>query len=239
MTTPADDATPLPAGFWQRYAAWSIDTALLALPVTLLAWHAVHAGIARVSAAFDGLSEAMSRMLVDALTTQQPPASLAAAWLSDPALRAGIADLQSGIVAIVATPLLFYVVLALCWHVAFERSPLRASPGKRALGLVVGDTQGRRLPAGHALLRFLACGLSWLTLNIGHLMAGMPPRHLALHDRASDSRVVATAGTRRLPHWARAWLALQALAFVLANVWLLRAANAALQPAIERALGLG
>ena len=109
---------------------------------------------------------------------------------------------------------------------------------QRALGLRVADEQGRRLKAGHALLRYLACGLSWLSLNVGHAMAALPPRHLALHDRLSDTRVLRRPGQARLPTWAKGWIALQVIGGLFACAWLFLWLQAAMQAAMQQALGL-
>jgi hypothetical protein len=123
------------------------------------------------------------------------------------------------------------------WAVLFEQSRWQATPGKRALGLRVTDTQGRRLLAGHALQRHLAAGLSWLTLNLGHALAAVPP-HLALHDRISGTRVVSSTPSARLPGWARAWLLAQLLASVVAVGWLFLWLQAAMQATMQQALGV-
>jgi hypothetical protein len=40
------------------------------------------------------------------------------------------------------------------------------------------------------LLRHAAGSLSWLTLNLGHLLAALPPHKRALHDWIAGARVV-------------------------------------------------
>ena len=234
MAAQPTDAAP--AGFWARYAAWSLDAACLLPPVVLLSASRVGHAAAEARAAFELLAQDIPRRLGDALVTMQSPLEQARQVLSDPTLAAASGRLQAALAGIVATPLIVYALLALVWSVGFERSPWRATPGKRALGLVVVDAQGRRLKAGHALLRFLAAGLSWLTLNIGHAMAMLPPRHLALHDLLSETRVRRRAGTRRLPGWARAWLAAQLFAMVVAIAWLFLSLQAAMQAAMQQAL---
>ena len=117
--------------------------------------------------------------------------------------------------------LLGYAVLGTAWHVLGVASPLQGSPGKRAFGLRVVDLQGARPRFARALGRHLAAGLSWLTLNIGHLVA-LPSPHRALHDRIAGTRVLRDADTRRLPRTATAWIALQLLAALVLLAWLLR-----------------
>jgi uncharacterized RDD family membrane protein YckC len=237
---PADaSAGRVPAGFWPRYAAWSLDAACLLPLVALLGASRVGHALDAARAAWASLAAELPRLLGDALGNPQPALALAHAWLADPRLAAQVAALEAALLAIVLTPVALYAVLALPWAVGFERGPWRATPGKRALGLQVSADTGGRLTAGHALLRHLAAGLSWLTLNIGHLMAALPPAHLALHDRLSDTRVAWCAGRRRMPAWAHAWLAVQALGLAAAIGCLFLSLQAALQAAVQQALGLG
>ena len=96
-------------------------------------------------------------------------------------------------------------------HVLGVASPLQGSPGKRVFSLKVVDPAGGRPSFARAAGRHLAAGLSWLTLNIGHLLA-LPAPHRALHDRIAGTRVLRDGEARRLPRAAAAWIALQAFA---------------------------
>lgn len=230
-------ADAVPAGFWARYAAWSLDAACLA---PLLAWlgaarwrtdwaalaDAGHALLAQMPHVFDRLLDA----------GLGPPTALAAQLLADPRLAASIHALETALASLLLAPVLLYALLALAWSVAFEASRWQATPGKRLLGLRVVDADGHRPTFRRALLRFLAAGLSWLSLNLGHALAAVPP-HLALHDHLSGSRVVRDPAPARLPAWARGWLALQAIATVLAIGWGLQALQAAVDAALLQALG--
>lgn len=225
-----------PAGFWRRYAAWTLDAVPIAIVVSALTWPGLVAGMAALRVAVDALSAALASLLGDMLLSTAPPPSVALQALHDPALRAASATLQSALGMLLVPPLLGFVFVALAYGVAFERSSWRATPGKRALGLVVVDDTGRRLAAGHALLRFGAGGLSWLALNIGHALAALPPRHLALHDRISGTRVLRIDADAAMPRWAIAWLALQGVVFVAANAWAFAAMSGAMRSAVDRAL---
>jgi len=233
--TPANAGPDAPAGFWRRYAAWSLDAVPIAIVALPFAWPRLGRDIATLAAACERLSVTMASLLADGLMSMRPPRLLAEQWLRDPSLRADVAVLQSALGALLLPPLIGFVVVALVYGVAFERSAWRATPGKRALGLAVVDDAGRRIKAGHALLRFCAGSLSWLTLNLGHALAALPPRHLALHDRVSGTRVVRTAPAG-MPAWAKAWLWLQLCAVLAANAWAFAALSHAMQSALERAL---
>ncbi|RZA20353.1 MAG: hypothetical protein EOP93_06135 [Lysobacteraceae bacterium] len=234
-STPAE-ALPR-AGFWARYAAWSLDAACLSPLLVLLCGSRIGYALADARAALLAITTELPRLLGDALGSLQAPTAMARQVLADPSMAAAAERLQSALASIVYTPVLVYAVLALLWAVLFEQSPWQATPGKRALGVVVVDTQGRRLNAGHALLRHLAAGLSWLTLNIGHALAALPPDHLALHDRVSDTRVLRRTGSDRLPLWAKSWLVAQLLAMVVATAWGFLWLQAAMQAAMQQALG--
>src|SRR5690606_12838978 len=121
----------------------------------------------------------------------------------DPALLAAAGALQSAVFALLSVALAAFVPLFLAWCVAFERSRWQATPGKRALGLRVVAADGTRAGLGAVVLRFVAGTLSWLTLNLGHLMAALPPQHAALHDHLSGTRVRLADDVREaLPAWA-------------------------------------
>lgn len=178
------------AGFWRRTAAWLLDASALGAIATGLAWPAIHARWAMTVATANLLSERTAQALVDGLLDGTPAPQLLQSLLHDPLLLVPARALVSGVWAMALPWLLAYAVLALAWHVIGERSPWQASPGKHALGLQVTDLQGRRLSWSRALLRNVSSGLSWLTLNLGHALALLPPQKRALHDYIAGARVV-------------------------------------------------
>lgn len=68
------------------------------------------------------------------------------------------------------------------YFAAFESSSKQATPGKMALGLIVTDTQGRRVSFGRASGRFWAKILSSLPMGLGYLLVAVTQRKQALHD---------------------------------------------------------
>ena len=229
-------AEPVHAGFWARYAAWSLDAACLVPLVAWLAaarWRADWAALVEAGRALQAQLPQLFDQLLDA--GFGPPTTWAAQLLADARLEASIRALEAALASLLLAPVLLYALLALGWAVACEASHWQATLGKRLLGLRVVDAQGQRLGVARALLRHLAAGLSWLSLNLGHALAAVPP-HLALHDRLSGTRVVADAA-RPLPVWAKAWLALQALAGIVAAGALLLALQAWLDAGLLQALG--
>jgi uncharacterized RDD family membrane protein YckC/Tfp pilus assembly major pilin PilA len=85
---------------------------------------------------------------------------------------------------------LLYLIAAPLYYAGMESSAQQATLGKRALGIKVTDNEGRRLSFGHALGRWFAAALSYLTLYIGFLMAAFTERKRALHDIVAGTLVV-------------------------------------------------
>jgi uncharacterized RDD family membrane protein YckC len=195
-----------PAGFWRRYAAWSLDwtllgalLALVLLPLLMRAW-------AQLRLLEQALQDAAYERLMSAGRELASPLALATTLLDDPGIAASLRDAaaqvtwaltQAGLVAFGAAALYF---------VAAEGSAWQATPGKRLVGLRVHDMQGQAAGFGRALARHLAGVASWLTFNLGHAIAGWRRDRRALHDLLAGTQVVAVAP---MPAWARAWLGLQ------------------------------
>ena len=220
-----------PAGFWHRCAAWSLDFTLLGLLATALSWPRLVAGWHASVTAAGGLSSVMQSALGRALEQNQAPDALYGALLGDAAVIASAEALQSALVTMAVSWLAVYAVAGLLYHVGFEQSPWQGSPGKHALRLRVVDAANDGSVALYqSVVRYVAGALSWLTLNLGHALAAVPPQKRALHDHLSGTRVTMPAGAPpRLPGWARAWLWLQVLAWALPLAWLVRHALTALQ----------
>lgn len=233
MVRPPD---PVAAGFWRRYAAWSLDAACLLPLVMLLGAGPLRRAWAQADAGLQALMTLIAGRLDAGLAQGDPPLALALAAAGDPRLQAAAGALTAALGTLLGLPLLLYALLAMAWALGFEASPWQATPGQRALGLRVTDAAGARAGVGRVLLRHLAAGLSWASLNLGHALASFPP-HLALHDRLSGTRVLARDGDPRLPAWARAWLWLQATACVFALAWLYRLLQAQVDAALRAALG--
>jgi uncharacterized RDD family membrane protein YckC len=112
----------------------------------------------------------------------------AAAWLID------------SIVVGAATGLLMTVTLGVGFigiffaHWLYEAAMLSSSwqttLGKKALGMIVTDIEGRRLSFAHATGRHFAKWLSALTLCIGFIMAAFTEKKQALHDMVAGTVVV-------------------------------------------------
>ncbi len=82
------------------------------------------------------------------------------------------------------------VVFVWLYHSLQESSAKQATWGKRVMGLVVSDMEGKRLGFVHATGRFLAHFLSWASFCIGFLVALVTPRRQALHDLVARTVVM-------------------------------------------------
>lgn len=83
-----------------------------------------------------------------------------------------------------------YFVMAGLYYALMESSVNQATLGKMALGIKVTDRDGQRLSLAHALGRWAAAALSYITLYIGFVMAGFTERKQALHDMVAGTLVV-------------------------------------------------
>lgn len=81
-------------------------------------------------------------------------------------------------------------MLSWLYYAGLESSSLRATIGKRALGLQVTDLAGRQVSFARATGRYFAKVLSALTLGLGYLMAAFTDRKQTLHDMVSGCLVV-------------------------------------------------
>lgn len=221
------------AGFWRRYAAWSLDLAGLGTLAGALTWPRILAGWHEATVAMAQLSDRLGRMLADALMQGIAPGQLASTLLQDPGARAGADAVQTGLVHMLLPFVLGYAILAALYHIGFECSRWQGSPGKHALRLVVVDAADGGPPGlARATARHFASAASWLTLNLGHALAAVPPQKRALHDYIAGTRVLCSQEDPRLPAWATAWIALQVIAGVALAAWGLQRYVAALQAGV-------
>jgi uncharacterized RDD family membrane protein YckC len=211
-----------PAGFWRRYAAYSLDAAVLALLALPLLWSRLTAGLELFSLGLHQLQMRLWELIDQSLDSGAPPMTLALDWAADPALRAGIDALAVQLLALGLTVSLTLFLLAAAWFITSESSRWQASPGKRLAGLRVTDTAGARCGPGRIAGRFAAGIVSWLLLNLGHAVAAWTPGKRALHDYLAGTRVeLAPGAAATMPRWARSWLLLQGAAFFASLSWLL------------------
>lgn len=223
MSTPA-----APAPLWHRYAAWSLDAALVAMPVAVLAFIPVRDALADADLALAALLESALGVMLEMMPRLPLPEQL----LADPAVQDAANALADALVRALLVPGVLFAVGMCVWGAGFEARS-GATPGKRAFGLEVTVESARMRPSAlRALLRQVAGMLSWLTFNLGHLLAALPPGHQALHDRVTRTRVVQL---RPVPEGrVRGWLGLQAVAALAALVWMVIVLQQGLDSALLR-----
>ena len=214
---PAQPASvaPVRAGFWRRYVAYSLDWLLLSPLILLLTAMPLRTAWAATGKLTQVLRDGVMAHL-SAADGLQSITALAASISQDSALNAQLTADMAGLATALTQAFLLAAGGSALYFIGFEASRWQATPGKRSLGLVVSDPQGRRLPAGRVALRFFAGSLSWLTLNIGHAMAAWRQDGRTLHDLIAGSRVSATGPT---PRWAGPLLAVQLLMLLAMTVW--------------------
>ena len=228
-------ATLVAAGFWRRYAAWSLDAAPTLLLAGLLTRQQLQAMVGALATTAQALVDRLAASMLHAFE-QGSGAPLAALTVAlDPGLRDGSRALAATLARGLSWTALVFAVLMLLQHVVLEQTRWRGTAGKRLLGLRVADLQGAAPSLTRSLLRNLAGLLSWLSLNLGHALAAVPPQHRALHDHLAGTQVLAQPAP--LPRWARAWLVVQVVLLLLAFACAMDWMQGALDAAFDRMMG--
>ena len=141
------------AGFWLRFLAYIIDSAVMTFGVVLVLIPLVF---------LTGLGALLSGMRFDE------------EWND-----AGFFVIL-GFLFLAATASLLVTWL---YHALLESSEWQATVGKRMLGMVVTDMAGRRISFGRSTARhFGKIVTNMVPLMIGYIMAGFTERKQALHD---------------------------------------------------------
>jgi uncharacterized RDD family membrane protein YckC len=84
------------------------------------------------------------------------------------------------------------IVVDWVYRTVLESSSWQATVGKRFLGLIVVDGEGRRLSFARAGGRQIGRFLSYLTFYVGFLLILFTEKHQALHDKLVDTYVIRT-----------------------------------------------
>lgn len=225
-----------PAGFWPRAVAWLVDAAILGGIACLLASSWMRGDVDALGMAWRGLGSTLGEAVRSSVERGEDATTFMAAMLAaDSPLRLAIAGVIAAMRAVAAPPLIAFIVLGLLYWPRLEAGARGATIGKRLLGLRSASGNGERLSSMRAFKRHLAGTLSWLTLNVGHLLAAGRPAHRALHDRIAGTQVLwCEDASRRVPWWGQVLL----IVAVLVPLLLAVAAAMSLATAMQAALDL-
>ena len=186
-----------PAGFWRRSRAYGADWLLLAPFMALV----LRSPLVTAWADMRDLNTLLQDWLLDRLLEASgpipSPLALARTLMEDAPLLASVEAQIVQLSLAVTQAAVFAAITAGLYFIGFEASAWQATPGKRWLGLKVVDLHGTRIGWGRASARFLAGTLSWLTLNLGHALAGWRADGRALHDLVAGTRVVTRQPVRQ------------------------------------------
>ncbi len=167
------------AGFWLRLVAHAIDTLICALLFVAVC-----------------VITLVSNLIIGALSSISANPNDPSAWgcTIGPFFLGIGAHYQTSEIQVIPLPLSYFLLISivpqLLYYAFFESSKPMATPGKLALGLIVVDSNGRRLSFWRALCRNLGKGLSHLFLNLGFIMAAFTKKKQALHDMMAGCLVV-------------------------------------------------
>jgi uncharacterized RDD family membrane protein YckC len=148
------------AGFWQRFAAYLIDSLILgvvAVAVIVIVFLLIGGGAL--------------------ISGSQTPQDFAAAM--------GVAAIFLIVLAYIAL-----IVIMWLYFAKMESSEKQATIGKKAMGLYVTDLNGQRLTFGRASGRFFSKIISgMIPLGIGYIMVAFTAKKQALHDMIAGTLV--------------------------------------------------
>lgn len=233
VTASAAAPSPLwPARFWPRYVAWSLDAALIALLTCVIGASHWRYQAEAARQAYAAMNARAAELMAQSVLGDLDFGGFARDLMTDPAMHAAALASTAALSSLVLGWIFLFALFGLVYEVVWVAlTPRQATPGKRVMGLRVTDLRGGRLSVGRAALRYLGGGLSWLLLNLGHVIAMAKPEYRALHDRLAGARVLRDADAR-MPPWAWAWVALQLIAAFCATFWLMQAMQAAMDAAL-------
>ena len=126
------------------------------------------------------------------------------AVLIDAVICALPALLLSGVLSFIAAPLIWFL-----YGPVFESSPLKATIGKKLMGVTVTSMDGNRLSFGAAALRNAVKTVSTAFLFLPWFLALFTDKKQAVHDLVTDSRVI--YGRVELPVFDTWWQHLRGL----------------------------
>ena len=152
------------------------------------AYQLAHQRVARTEVAFAGVWRRLLAFVIDYVFLFGVELALAAAvYVFVPTT---VSAIQGGSLQAIEEVGPVMSVITWAYFGIFESSPARATLGKMALGLYVGDIHGDPITFRRAVWRNWLKTLSWLTLGTGFILAGFTPRKQGLHDLLAGTLVL-------------------------------------------------
>lgn len=93
------------------------------------------------------------------------------------------------------------IIIIAAYHVVFETSPLRGTPGKAVMGISLVKSDGSTLRIQDSLIRFAVSFLSSALLCIGYFMSLFTEKRQTFHDMVADSVVVVGESMTAPNYW--------------------------------------
>lgn len=106
------------------------------------------------------------------------------------AIAFGVLSMQPGDYAALVNISIVSSLVAWGYFALMESSPLRATVGKLAIGIWVGDAHGDPISFTRASFRFWFKSLSAASIALGYVIAAFTPRKQALHDLLAGTLVL-------------------------------------------------
>ncbi len=85
---------------------------------------------------------------------------------------------------------LLALAVVVVYSAVFESSKWQATPGKKAVGIIVTDLNGERISLARAFCRYFAKLLSFMTFFVGFLISLFTKKKQALHDKIAGTLVL-------------------------------------------------
>lgn len=87
-------------------------------------------------------------------------------------------------------PMVLIFLISMYYHVAFETSPLRATPGKALMGIAVVMPDGRQLTIKDSVVRYVMSYFSSALMGLGYFLALFTEKNQTMHDFVANTVVI-------------------------------------------------
>lgn len=158
------------AGFWLRFLASVLDGFILGIPLMIL--QSIINAVVYVPR-FTQYFNDFNVMMMDGYVEED--------------VLLGFYQLQ---LEMIIVSFLINLVACVLYYAGLEGSKLQGTLGKKICGIKVVDSEGERISYFRAVGRFFGKYLSFITLMVGYIMAGVREDKRALHDLVAKTYVL-------------------------------------------------